>query len=465
MRRTSLKSIVVGSVGVVALGGGIVALPMSSASAASPPPVGTLVQPPGTAACLQGIGVAAEGCATARALDNAGPVVTSPDGKNVYVGGTNDGGSVAVFTRDFSGRLTQPGGAGGCITQKGSDGCATLATLTAITDMILVGDNLYVAESDGHVRVLARDPGTGALSDNGCLQDTRSQVPDPTQPCTQVRGMPHPSGLAASPNGSALFITSTNGGGATGSVAVVQLDSQVPPSPQPAGCYQSGVTPAAPPAQDLCTAVVGLNNAEGADVSGDGKNLYVASFGVGRGNGAAVIFNVSGTTLTQPTGTEACIGNLTGCKAGRALGGASDLDVSPDGKSVYVAQQDVDNNNGTFTGGGLVRLDRATTGTLTQPDATAGCIVQAGSAGESQGCALGRGLLGAGSVVVSPDDKSVYTAAAALNAAIAPPASQGAGSSAIAVFDRDATGAVTQGATTRGCISKTATEGCAVARG
>lgn len=468
MRRTSLKSIVVGSVGIVALGSGIVALPMTSASAASPPPVGTLAQPPGTAGCLQGIGVPAEGCATARALDNAGPVVSSPDGKNVYVGGTNDGGSVAVFTRNFSGQLIQPGGAGGCITQKGSDGCATLATLTSITDMILVGDNLYVAESNGHVRILARDPGTGALSDSGCLQDTTSQVPDPRAPCTQVPGMPHPAGLAASPDGSALFITSTAvTGGATGSLAVVQLDGQLPPPPQPAGCYQTGVTPAAPPAQDLCTAAVGLVNPIGADVSDDGKNLYVASFGVGRGNGAAVIFNVSGTALTQPASTEACIGNLTGCKAGRALGGASDIDVSPgpDGKSVYVAQQDVDNNNSTFTGGGLVRLDRAAAGTLTQPDAGAGCIVQAGSAGEGQGCTIGRGLLGAGSVVVSPDGKSVYTAAAALNAAIPPPASQGGGSSAIAVFDRDSTGAVTQGATTRGCISKTATEGCAVARG
>jgi uncharacterized repeat protein (TIGR01451 family) len=460
VRRTVKQSFVAALAALTATAG-VLALPGSPASAASPPAVGTLGQRAGTAGCLQGGGVPAETCATAQALDGAGPVVVSPDGHNVYVGGSFDGGSVAVFARDAAGNVTQLAGADGCVSQAGNKGaCGTASNLSHITDMALVGDNLYVANSDTkRVAILARDTATGALSENGCLQD--GSLPASVTPgsCTPVKGLPAPSGLAGSPDGSTLFVTSYSGGGATGSLAVVSLDGgPVPPAPSGAGCYQSGFTAATPPAQDTCTLATGLVNPAGIVASPDGSNLYVASIGSASGEGAAVIFNVAGKTLTQPAGSEACIGSLAVCKPGRALVGATDLDISPDGKSVYVAARSPGGRGAAFTGGGLARLDRVG-GALSQPAGASGCIVEPAVAG----CATGRGLIGSGSVVVASDGKSVYSAAVALNKD-ATAGGQGAGSNAIGVFDRDEGGTLTQDDADRGCVSSAGASKCAVVR-
>jgi uncharacterized repeat protein (TIGR01451 family) len=482
-----LKAIVVGSVAALTIGTAVVALPMTSASAATPPPVGTLGQPGGTAGCIQVTGSTNEGCTTGRALDGAGPVVVSPDGKNVYVGTTYDGGAVATLTRNSDGSLSQAAGTAGCISHTGAGGCDTDDTLAGITDMVLAGDKLYVADSNAHVTILARDPDTGVLSSDSCLQNG-TVPPVPPTGCTAVNAIPAPSGLAVTPDGSVLFVTSYATTGNTGTLAVVTLTGDFPPPPQGGGCYQSGQAPPSDPSAPdptACTAVYGLANPAGVDVSPDGKNVYVASLGTASNQGAVAVFNLSGSTLTQPSGTpansEACISNnLTPCKTGRALVGATDLDVSPDGKTVYVAQRNPGGRGATFAGGGLVRLDRAADGTLSQPAGAAGCIVQNTSLGAlAANCATGRGLLGAGAVLVSQDNKSVYTGAAALNKEVAAPAGatpspgyQGSGSSAVAVFDRVVTeaatgpkiGDVTQGTGTRGCIAKTSAEGCGVAR-
>jgi len=55
----------------------------------------------------------------------------------------------------------------------------------------------------------------------------------------------------------------------------------------------------------------------------------------------------------------------------------------------------------------VARLDRnTTTGAITQPVGTAGCISESGAGP----CIDGHGLGGARSVAVSPDGKSVYVA-------------------------------------------------------
>ena len=75
--------------------------------------------------------------------------------------------------------------------------------------------------------------------------------------------------------------------------------------------------------------------------------------------------------------------------------------VSPDGKNVYVA---------SFNSNAVARLNRnTTTGAITQPAGTAGCISETGSGP----CADGHGLYGRGSVAVSADGKSVYVASSA----------------------------------------------------
>ena len=134
--------------------------------------------------------------------------------------------------------------------------------------------------------------------------------------------------------------------------------------------------------------------------------------------------------LTQKAGLAGCIsdtGSGGDCADGTGLDNAWSVTVSPDGKSAY-AVADVSSAVSVF--------DRAADGTLTQKAGLAGCISEDGSGGD---CTDGRALLGAESVIVSPDGKSVYVASY--------------NSGAVAVFDRAADGTLTQKAGLAGCIS------------
>jgi DNA-binding beta-propeller fold protein YncE len=145
-----------------------------------------------------------------------------------------------------------------------------------------------------------------------------------------------------------------------------------------------------------------------------------------------------GTTgsLTQPAGTAGCI-NETGagpCAQGHGLDSAIGVAVSPDGKSVYAV------------GAAVARLNRnKTTGAISQPAGTAGCISQTGAGPCAHGHALGGGLQ---DVAVSPDGKSVYVAVDNRRAVVR-------------LNRNKTTGAITQPAGEAGCISHTGAGPCA----
>ena len=142
--------------------------------------------------------------------------------------------------------------------------------------------------------------------------------------------------------------------------------------------------------------------------------------------------NTTTGALSQPAGTAGCISETGAgpCADGHGLVSPTGVAVSPDGKSVYVAS--IDSN-------AVARLNRnTTTGAITQPAGTAGCISETGSGP----CADGHGLLSPIGVAVSPDGKSVYVASAHY-------------SHAVARLNRNTTtGAITQPAGTAGCISE-----------
>src|SRR5919204_193880 len=122
---------------------------------------------------------------------------------------------------------------------------------------------------------------------------------------------------------------------------------------------------------------------------------------------AAAALAVTGD-LTQPAGSAGCVseGGSQGCAVGNSLTGPTSVAVSPDGKSVYVA---------SYVGNAVARLTRNTTsGAITQPAGSAGCI----SNGGSGGCAIGHGLIQALLVGVSPDGTSVYVASFGSNAVV-----------------------------------------------
>ena len=108
---------------------------------------------------------------------------------------------------------------------------------------------------------------------------------------------------------------------------------------------------------------------------------------------AVVRLNRNTTTgaITQPAGRAGCISEtgIGQCADGHATRSGARVAVSPDGKSVYVASSDDD---------AVVRLNRnTTTGAITQPAGTAGCISETGAGP----CANGHGLDGPSSVAVS----------------------------------------------------------------
>src|SRR5205814_285685 len=126
---------------------------------------------------------------------------------------------------------------------------------------------------------------------------------------------------------------------------------------------------------------------------------YVASYK----SDAVVRFNRNPTTgaLTEPAGAAACV-SQTGagpCANGHALKTPTSVAVSPDGKSVYVT---------SIVSGAVARFNRhPTTGAITQPAGTAGCVSEDGTGP----CADGHALKTPDSVAVSADGKSAYLAA------------------------------------------------------
>ena len=86
-----------------------------------------------------------------------------------------------------------------------------------------------------------------------------------------------------------------------------------------------------------CTDGRALNGAASVAVSPDGKSVYAASVN----NDSVVRFNRNTTTgaIIQPAGTAGCISETGSgpCADGHGLSFAFSVEVSADGKSVYVA--------------------------------------------------------------------------------------------------------------------------------
>ncbi|MBN8870941.1 MAG: beta-propeller fold lactonase family protein [Solirubrobacterales bacterium] len=177
----------------------------------------------------------------------------------------------------------------------------------------------------------------------------------------------------------------------------------------------------------------------GIAISPDGKNAYVAS----SGSDAIAVFTRDRKTgvLSQPEGEAGCISADVSLGCGPAVGleGPASVAVSPDGTNVYAASVDSDS---------VTAFSRNShTGALAQLPGGAGCVSELSIAG----CRAGRGLDGADTVAVSPDGRSVYAGAFH--------------GSAIATFERDGSGGLTQPADERGCLTAAATAGCGTAAG
>jgi len=227
-------------------------------------------------------------------LASALTVVASPDNQNVYVaaGGLGPGGDVVEFSRNPStGALTQLSGAGSCITT-GTANYPNCGSTSAIgfdggTEDLAVtpdGKNVYAtAFADNGVIELRRNAGTGALTQlappNACLAEEVSPSGSPS--CTQP---PYPQrygtagalGVAVSPDGLDVYVS----GAADNAVASFSRDpatGALAPIALPFGC----ITGAPQYTAGTCPQfnANGLFSPRRLAVSPDGNSVYVANQG------------------------------------------------------------------------------------------------------------------------------------------------------------------------------------------
>lgn len=264
---------------------------------------------------------------------------------------------------------------------------------------------------------------------SGCLVD-RSES---RRGCKGVRALDGPApflgsnAVAISRDGKNVYVAASR----SDAIAVFGRNSRTGKLTQrsgTAGCIAAG-------GADGCAEARGLNGPNSVAVSPDGKNVYATSLI----SDAVSVFRRRQSTgaLTQARGGSGCISNRTlpGCAVGRALDGPDVVTVSPDGDNVYV---------GAFIGNAVAAFARdASTGALTQPSDTTGCIVNT----PTDGCATGLVLAAPEGMAISADGNNVYVASAVSNA--------------LGVFTRNpSTGALTQATDGTGCIVNSPLSGC-----
>ena len=129
--------------------------------------------------------------------------------------------------------------------------------------------------------------------------------------------------------------------------------------------------------------------------------------------------------ITQKPGSNGCYSSVSDCLPAPSLPNAANVEVSPDGSRLYAT-----------AGDGLMVFDRSSDGSLLAKPLPAGCVVL-----ESQtvatGCAPARMVSNTRGLVASGDGENLYAAS----------------DSSIAVFDISEDGSITQKAGNPGCVS------------
>lgn len=356
--------------------------------------VGGLTQKPGTEGCISETGSGGE-CADGSALDGAVSVAVSADGKDIYVAAGNSN-AVSWFTRGEQGVLTPAG----CVSETGSGGCADGKALLAPQSVAISpdGESVYVASfTSSAIAIFDRDPTTGALTQKagtaGCIWNAPASV------CAEGKGLGSTNGVAVSPDGENVYAAAFSGD----AVAIFDRDAEggLTQPAAPAGCIWLA------PAGD-CQNGKALDGARRVTVSPDGKNIYVAA----QASKAVAVFDRDLTTgaLVQKQGFAGCVsfnGSGGNCANGVGLGIPVSVTVSPDGKNLYAA-----------SGALAVFDRDPTTGVLTQKAGLDGCISQSGTSEDGDGgsCTDGRAIQSADAVAISPDGRNAYLAANGQNA-------------------------------------------------
>ncbi|HET9049422.1 MAG TPA: beta-propeller fold lactonase family protein [Chiayiivirga sp.] len=282
-------------------------------------------------------------------------IIVSPDGHHAYAASASKS-AVLRFDRDsLTGALSN------VVSYKTSSAGFDQAKLGGVQDIKLSADGafLYVAAmGDNAVTVLARNSADGNLS------FVESQVQGGA-----ISGLKKPFRLALSPDGSQVYV-------------ITQESSSVVRFNRAAATGQLTFADSLDQTQQNLSS---LGSPGGIVVSPDGAQVYITA----RMGNAVVTFDRNTTVADANFGRLSVRSSLTGGPAGITVGlqGAFGIDISPDGKQVYVAAQ-ADNAVSWF--------DRAADGSL-----SFGGVIKKGQPNV-------QGLGGAHGVVVAPNGKEVF---------------------------------------------------------
>jgi DNA-binding beta-propeller fold protein YncE len=316
----------------------------------------------GANGCLVAPGMASadkgtSGCGVGKGLVGANSVAVSPDGANVYVASGTAGtsvassfGSVAILKRDpATGGVSEVG----CLSSDGTDGrdgasgaCTVTPSLLGAHGIAVSPDGLTVfvtSNISGGVVAFARNPATGSLTRIGCFQ-ARPQL---GSGCTTARVFVGSSAVTSSADGRALYVASpTQGSVSTFSASTIPATAETGSATVPPGATAASIFGAPPTMQLLANPCIAVNGLDGA------------------------------------------------CAVGVATQGLDDLLLSPDGRQVY----------GAAPGSHAVDVfTPSATGSLTQ----SGCLKVEAPPGLCSGGAL---MSSPSQLAVSPDGRNVYAA-------------------------------------------------------
>jgi DNA-binding beta-propeller fold protein YncE len=299
-------------------------------------------------------------CTVGKALTGARAVAVSPDGANVYVAGGTAGDSVAtsfgavvILKRDpATGAITETG----CLSSDGTDGrdgasgaCTPMPSLLGADGVAVSPDGSTVfvsSSSSASVVAFSRDPATGSLTRLGCLQGT----PRPGGPCAAANLFSSSSALAASTDGGSLYVAAPLEGAISTLTAI-----STPPAPGPGG----------------------------------------STAGAGGSTASAMLASIFTTPPASTYLLNPCIAvnGLDGvCAVGTATQGLDDLVLSPDGKQLYA------------TAPGSKAIDVFATGAGGALSET-GCLKVQAPPGL---CSAGTLMSAPSQLAVSPDGQNVY---------------------------------------------------------